>query len=300
MNYSLLPHHNKLISLVFGAICIAFSLSFGLGELKSWAEIAWLDVLGEGGIAVFSLMWIFFLLVSRPPGRVTRLLTLGLSCFMFSALLDLFDEFARYADAAAWLSMIESIPAAIGMVIMSWALYLWHHEQLVLNQQLQRRESGIREHAQVDMITNLYRADYMRGQIDTRLKSAGAHGFAIVMLDLDNFDAFNRQYGASEGDRLLSEISELILMNLRRSDLACRYAGDRFILLMPDTDLLSANEIAAQIRTAVKHLAFKTSVEGNTVFQTLTYSAEMAKPGDAVDSIIGRANRQLDLAKQGN
>jgi len=299
MNFSLLSQHNNLISIVFGVVSIAFALSFGLGDVKTWAEISWLDVLGEGGIAVLTLVWVFFLLVSRPPGRVTRLLTLGLSCYMFSALLDMFDEFVHYADAAAWLSMIESIPALIGMVVMTWGLYLWHQEQLILNMQLQRREVSLREHDQIDFITKLYRADYMRGQIASLLKSPDTTNFSIAMLDMDDFDLFNRSYGVSEGDRLLREISELILMNLRQSDLACRYAGDRFILLLPETNLETANEIAQQIRTAIKHLAFKTTCKGNAVYHTLTFAADIALIGDKVDSIIGRVNRQLDLCKEG-
>lgn len=299
MNFSLLSQHNNLISIVFGVVSIAVSLSFGLGDLKTWGEIAWLDVVGEGGIAVLTLVWVFFLLVSRPPGRVTRLLTLGLSCYMFSALLDMFDEFVHYNNAAAWLSMIESIPALIGMVVMTWGLYLWHQEQLILNTQLQRREVSLREHDQIDFITKLYRADYMRGQIASLLKSPDTTNFSIVMLDMDDFDLFNRLYGVSEGDRLLREISELILMNLRQTDLACRYAGDRFILLLSETDLATANEIAEQIRTAVRHLAFKTKGKGNAVYHTLTFAADIAIIGDKVDSIIGRVNRQLDYCKEG-
>lgn len=86
---------------------------------------------------------------------------------------------------------------------------------------------------------------------------------------------------------------------MHQSDLACRYAGDRFILLLLDTDLELANEIAKQIRAAVKHLAFKTKSKGDAVYHTLTFAADIAQSGDKVDSIIGRVNRQLDLCKEG-
>lgn len=298
MNLSLLARHQTLISIIAACLALAVSLSFGLGQLKDWQEISWLDILGEGSISAFSLIWLFFLLISRPSGNVTTGLVLGLSCFMFSALLDLFDEVVHYQAAAAGLSLIESIPAGIGMLIMSYALWRWHHEQLALNRQLNRREANLREHDQIDFITQLYRADYMRGQIDMQLRTKDGSPFSIMMLDIDNFDGFNRQFGPDEGDRLLREISELILMNLRKTDLACRYAGDRFILLLPDTNLVLADELAHHIRQAISHLAFKPAQQATPVYHSMTIAAEAARVGDAVDNIINRVNQRLDSYKQ--
>ena len=297
MNFSLLARHQRLISLVAACLSVSISLSFGLGELKSWQQIEWLDVLGEGSVALLSLVWIMAILASRPAGKGTTVLVVGLSCFLFSALLDWFDEFVHYQAAAEGLSVIESVPAAFGMFIMSYALYQWHQEQLALNRQLQRRETGWREHQQIDFITQLYRIDYMRGQIDMQLRTKDGSDFSIVMLDIDNFDGFNRRFGTGEGDRLLREMSELILMNLRNTDLACRYAGDRFILLLPNTDLSQAQELAQQIKAAIGHLAFKPAQQATAVYHTLSFAAEMARVNDEVEAIISRVNQQLNAAK---
>ena len=65
---------------------LAFAANFGLqvylatGQIKTWAEINWMDVAGEGGSAGLALVWLIMLLHSRPAGRVTRLLALGLAC----------------------------------------------------------------------------------------------------------------------------------------------------------------------------------------------------------------------------
>jgi diguanylate cyclase (GGDEF)-like protein len=126
----------------------------------------------------------------------------------------------------------------------------------------------------------------------------GSH-FSIVMLDIDNFDAFNRRYGTTEGDRLLREMSELILMNLRNTDLACRYAGDRFVLLLPDTDFTVAEELAEQVKSAISHLAFKPQSCTQAVYHTVSHAAEVAQSTDGVDALIGRVNQRLNLTKQG-
>ncbi|WP_158968585.1 diguanylate cyclase domain-containing protein [Paraglaciecola sp. L3A3] len=299
MNISLLARHQRLFSVACASLTLSLTLGIGLGKLKPLMDISWLDILGEGSIALLSLFWIFFILVSRPPGKVTTALTLGLSCFLFSANLDLVDEFIFYQESISWLSMIESIPAGVGMLTMSYALYQWHQEQLILNKQLQKREANFRQHQQVDFITTLYDAEYMRHQINSELQNKQQTNFSVVMLDINNFDLFNRRFGHQQGDSLLREISDLILMNLRSTDLACRYAGDRFILLFPNTDLALAQKIATQIKKAISNIAFKPELTADPVYQQLTYAVETAMSGDAAESLLQRVSRRLELFKQG-
>ncbi|MDO6694801.1 diguanylate cyclase [Aliiglaciecola sp. 3_MG-2023] len=298
MNLSLLARHQRLFSLACASVTLSITLSIGIGQLKPLADISWLDILGEGSVSLLSLLWIFFILVSRPPGRVTTALVVGLSCFLFSANLDLVDEFMFYENSAEGLSMVESIPAGVGMIIMSYALYQWHLEQLILNKQLHKRESSLRQHHQVDFITALYSAEYMRSQIDSELANTPSPDFAVAMLDINNFDVFNRKYGHDKGDQLLRELSDLILMNLRPSDLACRYAGDRFILFFPNTDLSTAEHIAEQIKKAIANIAFKPALSGESVFHQLTFAAETAKYGDVSESLLQRVNRRLENFKK--
>ncbi|MDU0355399.1 GGDEF domain-containing protein [Paraglaciecola aquimarina] len=299
MNFSLLANHQRLFTVVCASFTLSLTVSLGLGQFKPLADVSWLDILGEGSVALLSLCWLVFILVSRPAGNVTTSLILGLSCFLFSANLDLMDEFVFYQESLTWLSMIESIPAGIGMLIMSYALYQWHQEQLILNKLLQKREAIFREHHQVDFITTLYDADYMRYQIDNKLLANTRPDFSVVMLDINNFDAFNRRFGHDQGDQVLREISDLILMNLRSTDLACRYAGDRFILLFPDTDITVAQKIAKQVKKAIANIAFKPESTSEPVYHDLTFAAESAVFGDGADNLLQRVSRRLDLFKQG-
>ncbi|WP_088329731.1 GGDEF domain-containing protein [Lacimicrobium sp. SS2-24] len=293
MSFSLLKLHPRMLMATLGVISAAVVLSFSIGTSKSAAEIEWLDVVGEGGIVLLTVVWQFFLLISRPPGRVTTLLTIGLCCFMFSTLLDALDEFIHYPQHAL-LPLFESVPAPFGMILMTWGLYLWHQELLTLNAQLRRREGDIREHAHVDLVTRLYRADYMREQIAQHL-SQPAGQFCVAVVDIDHFDAFNRRYGHPEGDRLLREMAELILMNVRMKDLVCRYAGDRFILMMPDLSLKKASQQVQQIANAVRHLAFKTA--NQAVFHTLTTAVVEAKQQENCEAMLSRLNQLLEQQK---
>lgn len=292
MNFALLKLHPRMIVLTFSIITLALLLCNMMGTTKLWQEIDWWDVLGEGGIVLLTILWQFFLLLSRPPGRVTTLLTVGLCCFMFSGLLDFLDEFFRYPQEA-WLPLIENIPAPFGMILISRGLYLWYQEMQVLNAQLRRREANVREHQNVDPVTWLYRADYMYEQLRLQLQQ-GNH-YCVAVVDIDQFDTFNRRFGHPEGDRLLREVAELILMNARLTDLVCRYAGDRFILLMPQLTLPQASLQVQQIASAVKHLAFKSG--DMAVFHTLTTAVVKAGKDESYKALLSRLNAQLAQQK---
>ena len=297
MNLSLLWRHRGLLLTFVICLSLPFVLMLNYGLPKVAVEYNWTDVLGEGSVALLTIFWLLTALASRPPGLVTRLLVIGLACFMFSSLLDLIDEFVRYQPQNEWISFVESLPAAIGMVIMSVALYLWHLEQLALNKQLQKRELTYRSFEQIDFITQLYRVDYLRERVyelQQRKQSA-----AIVVLDINNFSEFNVKFGDYQGDKFLKEIAELILMNLRPSDLLCRYAGDRFVILLPNTTTEVAQSIAVEVENSVKNVAFKVDESASTTFQTLRSSVGSLTPEVNLQSCLASLNKQLDIDSLG-
>ena len=292
MDFSLLTRHRGLLAFVMLVLGLALTLCVTNGQLKDIAEVEWLDVVGEGSICLLTLCWITAVMISRPPGKVTALLVAGLSFFNFSAMLDVFDEFTFYSDAAHWLSVVESIPAAMGMIVMSMALYWWHQEQLALNKQLQRREMWYRAHDQIDVITQLYRADYWRARA-MELQEQGVNA-AVVVLDINDFSQFNLRYGHAEGDRFLKEISQLIVMNLRAVDLACRYAGDRFVILMPEIAANEAREFALQLECSIRNVAFRSGGQTTAIFHSVrSVSAQLQQQVTLAEMMAG-LNRQLD------
>ena len=107
--------------------------------------------------------------------------------------------------------------------------------------------------ASVDSLTGFFVKDYFFRRLDEehkRVRRYGGH-FALLMLDLDGFKAINDDNGHLAGDRFLGEITVTIRQRLRAADLPCRYGGDEFCLLLPETDLAGAQAIAERIREAV-------------------------------------------------
>ena len=274
---------------VFG---FAIWLSLSHGTAKMLSEVAVLDVIGEGSIVLLTLGWIIAALASRPPGNVTTQLVVGLNCFMFTAMLDLLDEFEHYSEASTWLSMIESVPAGIGMLIMSYALYGWHLEQRALNQQLRRREWDYRSYQQIDDITHLYRADYWRARFaDWQQLQQSGH---VIVLDINDFSRFNRMYGQKEGDRFLKEVAQLLTMNIREQDLACRYAGDRFVLLMPGLTHNEAQEISRELQACIRHVAFRCNSQTTAIFTSARTVFSPVNEKTDITGLLRYLNRQLD------
>ncbi|HAM20066.1 MAG TPA: GGDEF domain-containing protein, partial [Alteromonas macleodii] len=257
-------HHKLWLAFTFCVVALAVCLAFIFGNAKESTVISGLDIVGEGSIAFLTLAWMLAALASRPPGKVTSLLTIGLGFFLFSVSLDFLDEFFHYPEEAYWLSMIESYPAAVGMVVMTAALYQWHLEQRALNLQLRRREWDFRDHDAIDPITQLYRAEYWKTQIN-KLQQSGKSA-VIAIIDINNFSLFNQKHGYTEGDRYLRDIAQLVIMNLRQQDLACRYAGDRFAILMPDVSPMQADVILSDIKVSIQHLAFRHSRNANAIY----------------------------------
>lgn len=269
------------------------------GSVKPWAELNWTDVTGEGGSALLVLAWIALLLKSRPAGRVTNLLFFGLACLFFSLWMDAVDEFIRLPDSIGWDEWLESGPMPTGFILMTLGIYHWHREQLAISAQMEKRERLFREHRLFDKVTPLGGADYLRLQLQQALQEAHSEQqpLSLVMLDLDDFSAINRHYGHAEGDRVLQVLTQALLLNLRRQDLLCRLAGDRFVALLPHTGERQARQLAHELQNAVQHLAYKTSQHGERLQLQASVAVVMALQ-DSPETLLQRLNQALARAKQ--
>lgn len=295
---SLLHLHRLKLAALLLAANLALLLHLAAGDLKPMAEWVWLDILGEGGSALLALAWLVLILKSRPAGRVSSLLALGLGCVFFSWWVDALDEFIRLPDSITWDSWLESAPMPIGLLLMTVGLYHWHHEQLAISAQLEKRERLFREHRLFDKLTPLGAAEYLRRQLQLSLQHAEqAQPLSLVAVDLDNFSALNQRFGHVEGDAVLQAISQQLLLNLRCQDLLCRLAGDRFVVLLPNTGETLARQLAGELQQAVAHLAHKTRQHGERLHLRATVAVVMAVDEDP-QTLLQRLNLALARAKQ--
>lgn len=291
-------HRLKLAALLLAANA-ALLLHLGAGDLKPMGDWVWLDILGEGGSALLCLVWLGLVLKSRPAGRVTNFLAIGLGLVFLSWWVDALDEFILLPDAISWDHWLESAPMPLGLVLLTLGIYHWHREQLAISAQMEKRERLFREHLLFDKLTPLNTADYLRRQLQQSLAEARAaqQPLSLVILDLDDFSQINRLHGHAEGDRVLQALTQLLLLNLRHRDLLCRLAGDRFVVLLPNTGAREAQLLAEELRLAVAHLAYKARAHGERLQLQASTAAVMALQDDA-DGLLQRLNLALAKAKQ--
>jgi diguanylate cyclase (GGDEF)-like protein/PAS domain S-box-containing protein len=116
-----------------------------------------------------------------------------------------------------------------------------------------RRE--LREQAIRDPLTGLFNRRFLEETLVREVARAtrGNLPLSIVMLDLDKFKVLNDTFGHSAGDVVLREVGHLLRENVRAADVACRYGGDEFIIVMPDTTLANAAHKGALLLDMLRH-----------------------------------------------
>ena len=186
----------------------------------------------------------------------------------------------------------------IGMILLTIGLFHWHREQQAINQQMEKRERVFREHRLFDKLTPLGGAEYLKRQVSDCLAQSieQQQPLSLLALDIDDFAAINQHYGHAEGDAVLQALSQLLLLNLRRHDLLCRLAGDRFVVLLPNTGESQARLLALELQQAVQSLAHKTRQHGERVYLSASTAVMMAVD-EAPDELLKRLNLALARAK---
>jgi len=107
-----------------------------------------------------------------------------------------------------------------------------------------------------DPLTGLFNRRYMAETLEREVHRArrSGHALGVLMLDIDGFKQQNDAFGHDAGDAILVELAALLQRKLRREDIACRYGGEEFVLVLPDASIENAGRRAEQLRDAVRRM----------------------------------------------
>ena len=156
------------------------------------------------------------------------------------------------------------------------------------------------ELAVTDQLTGLHNRRYMTGQLGALASRAsrGGEAVAALMIDIDHFKKINDGFGHDVGDEVLREFAVRLASNVRAIDLPCRFGGEEFVVIMPDTSLSDAERIAERIRLHVSGSPFR--VIGGPEPLAVTISIGVAATlgaGDSAESLLKRADEAVYAAK---
>ena len=164
--------------------------------------------------------------------------------------------------------------------------------------ELLRKEAELERLAITDPLTGLYNRRFFQSRLGVEIERAKRYGrvLSLVMLDVDNFKEINDQRGHQFGDHVLAEVGKILRGNVRASDIVCRYGGEEFAVLLPETPPEQAGRAAEKLRTCLKE-----RFQGGRDPVALTVSLGVASypsPGVADENaLVRRADAALYEAK---
>jgi two-component system cell cycle response regulator len=167
------------------------------------------------------------------------------------------------------------------------------------NDQLRMSVTRTIEMAVTDGLTGLHNRRYLDNHLNTLVERAKTRrkSLSMVMIDLDHFKRINDTYGHGMGDSVLKEVARRIRRNVRGIDLACRYGGEEFVIVMPETDGATAAMVSERIRAQIANLPVDAA--GTLLPVTASFGvAELDLASDTVESVVDRADRALYEAKK--
>ncbi len=163
-------------------------------------------------------------------------------------------------------------------------------------------EDELKKAATRDPLTNLYNRGFFQIELEKCVNEAKRHfrPLSLIMFDIDHFKYYNDTYGHLEGDHVLATFGNLIIENIRKIDIACRYGGEEIILILKETPIEHAVTIAERIRNKFSQIEFNPQ-PNKKVSVTLSGGVTQYKledPADNVKSFIERADINLYKAKR--
>ncbi len=156
------------------------------------------------------------------------------------------------------------------------------------------------ELAVTDDLTGLYNRRYLESHLDALLVKAKERGkpLSLTMVDIDHFKAVNDDHGHDAGDAVLAEFAERLQRGVRGVDLACRYGGEEFVILMPDTGDAFAALVAERVRQEVAEEAFRIGGEAELNITASFGVASLAREAETGAQLLKRADKALYQAKE--
>ncbi len=153
--------------------------------------------------------------------------------------------------------------------------------------------------AQIDSLTGIYSRQYFIQLAEEEVEKAARYqqSLCVVLIDIDKFKSINDTYGHIAGDEVLRFFARMLLQDIRKFDVAGRYGGDEFVVLLPNTDMI----LAIQIMNRMEHV-MKTPVELSeniSLSVTFSYGLAQMQHDDNLESLIKRADHTMYRMKRG-
>lgn len=167
------------------------------------------------------------------------------------------------------------------------------------NDRLRASVTQSMELAVTDGLTGLHNRRYLDGHLKLLIDRSNARGreMSVCITDIDRFKQINDTHGHDAGDAVLREFANRLRTAVRGADLACRYGGEEFVLVMPDTSAQTAATVAERLRMTIEQEPFQVGA-GAMLRVTASLGIASLLPGDGPEALMKRADAALYEAKR--
>ncbi len=153
-----------------------------------------------------------------------------------------------------------------------------------------------------DGLTGLYNRHYLNTHLENMVRDALANNkpLSLMIMDMDHFKSVNDTYGHDVGDQVLKQLSGMISGSIRSSDLAARFGGEEFVVLMPGTKIENSREVANRMRQRIEQTPFNVTHQVGQLHKTVSVGMSyLNHMGDKAENLLKRADEALYRAKNG-
>jgi diguanylate cyclase (GGDEF)-like protein/PAS domain S-box-containing protein len=199
----------------------------------------------------------------------------------------------------AWLGQNTQLIVECGNITGFQAVSRDITDRKRLEKELKESEERYRELSVLDDLTGLYNSRNFYFQLKMEIDRLARYEqpLTLLMLDLDNFKAFNDAYGHVEGDQVLQRFGQVVKRCLRETDFAYRYGGEEFTILLPMTTSADGAVTAERIRTEFKKEIFSTA-SGQDVHLTVSIGLAQYKPQEDIKAFVRRVDQLMYQGKK--
>lgn len=216
---------------------------------------------------------------------VTLLLAMGIASFALPALLSGFDSFDVF--------FLDHVVRGLLGLILLFNIYIVY-EQIQINRIRKEFADNLYNMAVLDPVTNMFNRRYIVHRLEEEIARCERHGgpLTVITLDLDCFKRVNDEHGHAVGDQVLRLFADQLKRATRGSDLAARYGGDEFLVMLPDCNIEQIQHVLHRLNGLhVETAQFRIDIQ---------YSAGWADyvPGESLTDLLQRADEMLYANKR--
>lgn len=176
-------------------------------------------------------------------------------------------------------------------------LVIWVTAVLIII--IKKKQQQLIQIANHDPLTGLFNRREMLNRLaveHSRVTRTG-EDLSIMMIDIDHFKNINDTYGHTIGDLVLKEITHRISERMRDYDLVCRYGGEEFLVIAPETNIQHVHELAERLRVMISEIPLVVDAD-TTITMTISIGVTQLRREESVEAMISRADTALYRAKE--